>query len=47
MYEKPPHARKDPIAMRPSEEQADDFKITQVREFDLLILSQEKIDLKG
>jgi hypothetical protein len=46
MYEKPPHASKDPAVMKESE-QPGDFSLRQVREHDLLILSEEAIDLRG
>lgn len=47
MYEEPPHA-KDPIAMKQDADvKPGEFQIKQMREHDLVILSEDQIDLRG
>ena len=46
MYEEPPHAN-DPAAMKPQHASADEAQIKQLREHDLVILSEEPLDLNG
>ena len=43
----PPHANRDAIAMKPAHEQSDEWQVKQLKEHDLLILSEDQIDLKG
>lgn len=46
MYEEPPHAN-DPAAMKPQHAKADEAQLRQLREHDLVILSEEPLDLNG
>jgi len=48
MYEKPPGPTQ-PIGIekKEGEECADDFKVTQVRECDLIVMTEEPLNLKG
>ena len=46
MYDKPPMAN-DPIGIKSGPATDDEFSIKQIREYDLLIMSEEEIDLRG